>query len=102
MFFLFSRKGFKPDDITILHLWSVLEEFNDHEKSLFLGFSTGCSRPPTLVNKFKLTFKLVYNVRYSVCHRGSSISIRDFAFNKPTPSSMANIITIDYPPAQPA
>jgi len=41
-------RGFTRDDITLKCLWEVLNEMNDDERSLFLHFITGCSRPPTL------------------------------------------------------
>jgi len=40
--------GFQANSPTILALWEVIEEMNDEERSLFLLFITGCSRPPTL------------------------------------------------------
>jgi len=51
LFFINSHtKGFDEDDDTIVALYEVLEEMSDKERSLFLLFVTGCSRPPTLVN----------------------------------------------------
>jgi len=40
--------GFNPNEPFIKEFWEVLNEFTPKQKSRFLMFSTGCSRPPLL------------------------------------------------------
>jgi len=39
-------QGYKPTDVQISWLWSVLRGFNKEEKALFLQFVTGTSKVP--------------------------------------------------------
>jgi len=82
--------GFTRDDITIKYLWEVLNEMNDDERSLFLHFITGCSRPPTL------GFKSI-NPKIAI-HNASQGKIgNSYLEDLPTSSTCANLFKLpDY------
>lgn len=58
-------RDFTPNDLTIKYLWEVLNEMTDEERSKFLLFVTGCSRPPTLGFKFLQPKLAIHNASHS-------------------------------------
>jgi len=80
-------KDFTPSSPTIKYFWEVLEEMSDDERSLFLHFVTGCSRPPTLGFKSMTPKIAIHNFSYAA---GDSEKL-------PTSSTCANLFKLpDY------
>jgi len=78
---------YEADSQTILAFWEVIEEMSDEERSLFLLFTTACSRPPTL------GFTAMYP---KIVIQNSSIEYSDRT-RLPTAATCVNLLSLpDY------